>query len=234
LRYSFVNVDTYYCWQNTYAVNLGMKKIILTSLVLALCIFCKAQTYTNAQFILKASFTEIKTTKLLVDDIAFEIDAIGNLTSYNYTLGGKYEYYDRYQNTDNIGKIKSVGNIKFEYYDRYGDADNIGKIKSIGNVKIDYYNKFSSDEKLGKVKSIGDVKIDYYDRFDDKEKFEKIKSIGNLQINYYDRFDAVENRGKLKSIGNIKINFYDNNDDIENRGRLKSIEGNTSTAYATV
>jgi len=115
--------------------------------------------------------------------------------------------------------------LSFDYYDRFDNQEKRGKLKSVGSVHIDYYDNFNGDEKKGKVKSIGELKIDYYSRFD-HELQGKIKSIGLENITYYGRFDGAEKEGKLKSIGSVKIDYYGRFDGEEKAGKIKSISGN--------
>lgn len=115
--------------------------------------------------------------------------------------------------------------LAFDYYDRFDNKEKRGKLKSIGSVSIDYYDNFDGEEKKGKVKRIGDIKIDYYSRFE-RELQGKMKSIGAESITYYGRFDGKEKEGKLKSIGSVKIDYYSHFDGAEKAGKIKSISGN--------
>lgn len=115
--------------------------------------------------------------------------------------------------------------LSFDYYDRFDNKEKRGKLKSIGSVSIDYYDNFDGEEKKGKVKRIGDIKIDYYGHFDN-ELQGKIKSIGVENITYYSRFDGVEKEGKLRAIGSVKIDYYSRFDGEEKAGKIKSISGN--------
>jgi hypothetical protein len=124
------------------------------------------------------------------------------------------------------------GNIHFDsdnktetdYYNKF-DSDNIGKLKTIGGLKIQYYDRFDRDELHGKVKSIGDVSFTYYDIFDRNELQGKVKSIGGVPLKYYDRFDLSELSGKLKSVGQINISYYDRFNSQSKTGHVKAVKG---------
>lgn len=145
------------------------------------------------------------------DSVEDENNFDGSWQSLHPAKAGKLNitYWDQFD-SDNAGKIKSIGDVNVSYYDRF-DLDNQGKIQSVGKNKITYYDRFDLDNN-GRVKSIGNIRFTYYDRFD-LDNAGKLKSVDNLKLVYYDRFDPGR-QGKLKSFGTITFSRSFNNREV--------------------
>ncbi|WDF56938.1 hypothetical protein [Mucilaginibacter sp. KACC 22063] len=197
-------------------------------IIVAFCVInfaAKSQTLSAINVKVTDFQVQLTTSKFIVGDVMISVDSKGRVRCDRY-----FDYTDTHaeydETTDNEWEFEHTGRIgrtKVAYLDQADGFDNVGKVKSVGNVKITYYDRFDMDNQ-GKVKSIGNVTFTYYDRFDQDNKG-KIKSIGDVKLTYYDRFDN-DNAGKLKQIGNTQFAYYDRFDG-NRKGMVKSIKGKT-------
>lgn len=165
-----------------------MKKILLVVLLLFAVFTIKAQTITDANFVLAKQGRGIRAIQLVLDDkIEIVITGDGKIKDVisfdDYSdrnleeMGYRVEYYSNFDIHDKPGLIKSIGNIVFKYNNSFDIHDVKGTLKSVGDIKITYYNTFDIHDPQGRVKSIGDVQIKYYNKFDINDRFGEIKSI---------------------------------------------------------
>jgi hypothetical protein len=183
------------------------KRYILFALLFFIGFGCYAQS--PFQIDLKVTNRYAMVNAIEIDDMLLTFDLKGNI------------HFD------------TEDKVELNYYNKF-DSDNIGKLKTIGNLNIKYYDRFDRDELYGKVKSIGDVNFTYYDIFDRSELQGKLKSIGGVPLKYYDKFNLSELSGKLRSVGQINISYYDRFDSRAKTGRVKAVKGSTPQVMITL
>lgn len=185
-----------------------MKRNILYALLICSSFVYPSVAQTHYQLLVTLNqLDQIGRIRFVFSDLRLDLNSNGQLSYPSHRFDG--------------------GSLQFDYYDRFDNKEKQGKLKSVGSVRIDYYDSFDNKSKRGKVKRIGDAAIDYYDQFD-QELQGKIKSIDGAAITYYDRFAADGKRGKLRSIGSLQIDYYDRFDGAEKAGRIKEITGDES------
>lgn len=179
---------------------------------------------------------DLESVNITMGDIIITIDGQGSIAGFNSISNGSVDYYDdQYFDTEKLGKIKKIGNLKVDYWDRF-DKEKEGKVKSIGDITIDYWDYFDK-EKEGKVKKIGSTSIDYWEKdIIDNSKFGKLKSIGNIAIDYGEKgiIDQSKYR-KLIKFGSVVLDYW--NDTIMNKGKfgkIKSVEGNSKEVSVVI
>ena len=148
------------------------------------------------------------------------VDIVANNTNICVSMRGKIIIDPNISGTP-------TNNTAFTYYDQFDGPNNIGKLKSIGDISVTYYDQYDGPDNIGKLKSIGKIVFTYYDRFDGPDNPGKLKAIGNTKITYYDKYDGFDNIGKLKAVGNVTITYYDRFDTSQALGVIKQINGNS-------
>lgn len=209
-----------------------LKSVIFFALLLAVNMFCYAQSSYHINLDVSAVNTHIRSVTFNCDSVV----TIGVTPDGNIRLSQircpDMEYWGSFDGSYREGKLKTIGIKPVDYYDVYAHDDKIGRLKLVGDVVIDYYDKFDGFDNIGKVKSVGGIVFKYYDRFDGMpELVGRLKSIGDDKVTYYTQFDGFDNIGKLKCIGNTVITYFDRFDGSDYMGRVKAVKGNTPALY---
>ena len=120
---------------------------------------------------------------------------------------GRIDYYGAESDSVINGKVKSIGTCWITYFNAF-ETENAGKIKTIGKNALDYYSRHENELLKGKLKLIGNQVIDYFPSYEDEAFRGKLKAIGSTKIIYHSSFDEKFLKGKLKSIGSHNFAYY--------------------------
>ncbi len=178
-----------------------LKSVIIACLLSLAGTLVYSQTLTAVYVNTAEKESAVTSAEVSVKGVAVIIDGHGKVCLRARTGNLSLDYYNRFDNPDLLGQLKTVNGINIKYYDRFDGNEFLGRVKAIGSIEIKYYSRFDGQDNIGKIKSIGDQNITYFDRFDGNDNLGKVKSVGNAKFTYFDRFNGNDVvTGKLKSV----------------------------------
>ncbi|HPD64200.1 MAG TPA: hypothetical protein P5050_01820 [Bacteroidia bacterium] len=160
------------------------------------------------------------------DTLYLIVNESGKLTgiegNYSYNTMN-INYFDRYANDEEKGKISQINNNDFTYYSYLEPKEKEGEIAGIGKIKLDYYT--ADPDKAGKIRMIGQLVLNYYTRQNDPALSGKISKAGDVFFDYFSSVSDLELKGKVLKIGDYSFEYYSQYDDPLKAGRIKSVKG---------